>query len=230
MCQTDIQFLAARFRREYIIIMSALIQYSLFDTSVFVAKIKESPKRNRFNAWENFYTVYMYDFTAYHTFCTDLRKRVENFPNDPITKSLLIFLKLEPIGDNQIKAIKILSFYALLIYLYSREDEPIFREYFFILDEEGKRIPLGDEKHIYRIATLHRIKEQIYNYCNINPFESFETKQLEGLIIWGKDKQAEIPNTWDLSIKDRAVLHIKLLRLLRKGFSIKEALNDIQKR
>ena len=88
----------------------------------------------------------------------------------------------------------------------------------------------GDEQHIFRIKTLHKLYSLIYGYCYINIFEKFEKKDLNGLIVWGEDRQAEIKNTCYLSLKDRVTIHIKLLRLLRKGFSIEEALYAIQKR
>lgn len=88
----------------------------------------------------------------------------------------------------------------------------------------------GDEQHIFRIKTLHKLYSLIYGYCNINIFEQFEKKDLNGLTIWGEERQAEIKNTSYLPLKDRVTFHIKLLRLLRKGFSIEEALYDIQKR
>ena len=85
----------------------------------------------------------------------------------------------------------------------------------------------GDERHIFRIKTLHKLYSLIYGYCNVNIFERFESKKYNGLTIWGEDKQAEITNTYYLSIKDRLKTHIQLLRLLRKGFSIKESLERI---
>lgn len=75
----------------------------------------------------------------------------------------------------------------------------------------------GDERHIFRIRTLHKLYSLIYGYCDIDIFESFEKKELYGLTIWGEDKQAEIKGSEMLPIKDRVLLHIKLLRDLRKG-------------
>lgn len=88
----------------------------------------------------------------------------------------------------------------------------------------------GDERHIFRIKTLHKLYSMLYGYSGVNVFEQFERKDLNGLTIWGEERQAEIKNTSYLPLKDRVTLHIKLLRLLRKGFSIEEALYDIQKR
>jgi hypothetical protein len=87
---------------------------------------------------------------------------------------------------------------------------------------------LGDEKHIFRIAVLQRLYSAIYGYCDINIFEQFERKEKDGLIIWGEDRQAEIANTCFLPLGDRVKIHLKLLRLLRNGFSIKEALCQIK--
>lgn len=88
----------------------------------------------------------------------------------------------------------------------------------------------GDERHIFRIKTLHKLYSMLYGYSGINIFEQFEKKDINGLTVWGEEKQAEIQNTSYLSLRDRVRLHIKLLRLLRKGFSIEEALNGISKR
>lgn len=88
----------------------------------------------------------------------------------------------------------------------------------------------GDERHIFRIKTLHKLYALIYGYTGVNIFEQFEKKNIGGLIVWGEEKQAEIQNTSYLPLKDRVTTHIRLLRLLRKGFSIEEALNGISKR
>lgn len=87
---------------------------------------------------------------------------------------------------------------------------------------------LGDEKHIFRIKTLQKLYSIIYGYCNINLFEDFEKKEADGLVIWGEDKQAEIMNTWNLSLGKRVKIHIKLLRYLRSGFSVSESIERIK--
>lgn len=86
----------------------------------------------------------------------------------------------------------------------------------------------GDEKHILRIETLHKLYSMIYGYCNINLFEQFERKDIDGLTIWGEDKQAEISNTWNLPLKDRVKLHLRLLRYLREGLSVRESLERVR--
>lgn len=88
----------------------------------------------------------------------------------------------------------------------------------------------GDERHIFRIKTLHKLYSLIYGYSGVNIFEQFEKKEINGLTIWGEEKQAEITGTSNLPIKERVLTHLKLLRLLRSGFSVEEALSGISKR
>lgn len=86
----------------------------------------------------------------------------------------------------------------------------------------------GDEKHIFRIRNLHNIHSLLYGYCDINIFEQFEKKEYKGLTIWGEDRQAEITGTNKLPIQVRLLLHLRLLRYLRKGFSIEESLERLK--
>lgn len=86
----------------------------------------------------------------------------------------------------------------------------------------------GDERHIFRIKTLHKLYSLIYGYSGINIFEQFERKDINGLTVWGEEKQAEITGTSNLSIKERVLTHLRLLRLLRSGFSVKESLERIE--
>ena len=85
----------------------------------------------------------------------------------------------------------------------------------------------GDERHIFRIRNIQHIYSLLYGYCDINIFEQFEQREYKGLTIWGEDKQAEITNTGFLPLKDRLLLHLRLLRYLRKGFSIEESLRKL---
>ena len=79
--------------------------------------------------------------------------------------------------------------------LKQKQDEVL--EKCWLRDERGNRLRDSDENHIYRVKTLHRLYELIYNRLNINVFEQFERKDLEytfapGLTVWGEEKQAEI--------------------------------------
>lgn len=120
-------------------------------------------------------------------------------------------------------------------------------------DDTGFYQYYGDEKHIFRIKVLHKIYSAIYNLlvCNevIGLFDKFDEKNIDGLYIWqdiytkgvyqyrGQNYQGEefeykgacILGTEKLSIKNRVKLHIRLLRYLRKGFSVKEAVLNLKK-
>ena len=86
----------------------------------------------------------------------------------------------------------------------------------------------GDERHIFRIKTLHKLYSIIFGYSGVNVFEQFERKDLNGLTVWGEERQAEIQNTSYLPLRARVTLHIRLLRYLRKGFSVEESLERIK--
>lgn len=86
----------------------------------------------------------------------------------------------------------------------------------------------GDERHIFRIKTLHKLYSLIFGYCNVNIFEQFERSDINGLTIWGEDRQAEIENSCYLPLKDRVTIHLRLLRYLRKGFSVEESVERVR--
>ena len=87
-------------------------------------------------------------------------------------------------------------------------------------DEYGNKLKDSDEQHIYRIRTLHKIYEQIYAYY----IASFSLEK-QGLRIDAEEKQAWLDiDDLKMSIKNRVIIHIRLLRLLRRGLSIKEAI------
>lgn len=84
----------------------------------------------------------------------------------------------------------------------------------YILDENGKRKRDCDEVHIFRISALQKIREQIFNEIM---FKRMSGKLLKGdfITICYEEQQAEIKDSWSMSIKDRVKAHIKLLRKLR---------------
>lgn len=93
---------------------------------------------------------------------------------------------------------------------------------FFHINPDTNEIQYdGDERHIFRIKVLHCLYTRIYEFCNIDLFEQFEQKEIDGLIIWSEDRQAELNGTADLPIKYRVLLHLRLLKLLRKLHSDK---------
>ena len=61
---------------------------------------------------------------------------------------------------------------------------------------------------------------------------NFEPKsyELDGLIVHPSDKQVEIKNTWSLPIKDRVIVHSKLLKMFRnRDKELYSSLTSIQK-
>ncbi len=128
---------------------------------------------------------------------------------------------------------------------------------FAIYNEDGTIKLLGDQRHIYRIATLHQIYEEIgkkllkgvqFDWYKDNVFE------IEGIKVyyeyyeqglykhktardgWRSFKQeescyisAEIDKTQELSLKNKLKIHIKLLRGLRRGLSTQEVMKEVKR-
>lgn len=86
----------------------------------------------------------------------------------------------------------------------------------------------GDERHIFRIRNLQNIYSKLYGFTGVNPFERAEKITMHGLMVWLEDMQAELEGTEMLSIKDRLKIHIKLLRLLKQGLDVKEAVEIVK--
>ena len=101
-------------------------------------------------------------------------------------------------------------------------------EFWHLNPDTGEREYNGDEKHIFRVKTLHKLYSILYGYCVDDVLEQFEIKHKDGMTLYGEDQQAEITGTSNLSIKYKVLLHIKLLRLLRKGFTVKDALMEMK--
>jgi hypothetical protein len=223
--------------------MAAQVQTSLFDNALYVVtnnplpQIEEKQTRKRYNRWKNFYTTEMYDYSTYHKFCVDV------WDKSVLINNLWLALK-----TNNINLFNALSLYAIFVFPADyKKDERTFREWFYILDENGKRQPLGDYLHIHRMPTIYKIYRKIYDWLGLNPLsrdingDKFEDFTYKGLKVWRYefakcadeptyvDYGAEIYGSSNIGIKDRVTLHIKLLRLLRKGFSIEESLRKIER-
>lgn len=124
--------------------------------------------------------------------------------------------------------------------LKAKQDEIL--ELCYVRDKDGHLLRDSDENHIFRYPTLAKIYNLIYNLIGANPFvESYEQDGLivsrdvytkedyeyQGKMYKGQEfvnVSASIKGTDNLPIKQRVIIHIRLLRLLRKGLSIKEAL------
>lgn len=84
----------------------------------------------------------------------------------------------------------------------------------YIRDDKGRPLRDCDEKHIFRSGTLQRLHEQIYAELGLNPFAE-SSYEVNGLIVYPEEKQAELKDSWNMSLSDRVKAHIKVLRKLR---------------
>lgn len=133
-----------------------------------------------------------------------------------------------------------LKFRELLNILLKDKNSSLYKNQWEILevcymrDEKGMKMRDSDEAHIFRAGAMQKIYEKIFDYTGVIPiltpgaFESFKVIKENGLNIYPCECQAEIENSWQLSLEERLRLHIKLLRLLREGFSIEEGLKRIK--
>ena len=138
---------------------------------------------------------------------------IYQYDRDKFTKLLKIWLQTDEGKNRTLETLK------------AKQDEIL--ELCWVKDDRGNKLRGSDEEHIYRYRSLEKIHELLYNQLGVNPFMSNSYEQ-DGLHIIPDEQQAEILNTWQLPIKKRIMLHIRLLRLLRKGLSIKEALWQMQ--
>ena len=84
-----------------------------------------------------------------------------------------------------------------------------------------------DEKHIYRIKNLCDIHKKLFD--KVNPETMWNSKgsvERDGLVSHLDTREAEIKGTWQLPIKKRLKLHIRLLWLL-KDYSVTESMDWI---
>lgn len=182
---------------------------------LFECKVKT--KRIHFKPnWDKFYTVYMFDQTKYHR----LMEAVVNKDESKLS------------ADER----ELLKGYTI----FQREE---IKEFCYVRDNEGNKKPLGDERHIFRIRTLHKIYAKLYEYAHLNPLLAKEEvinrlkyqddltlaesaiicrlKYLnnKGYTIHFDElgNTLEIKGTELLPIAERVKAHIDLLRRLKRG-------------
>lgn len=102
----------------------------------------------------------------------------------------------------------------------------------FIRDKEGNKLRDSDEPYVLSEYRLQRIHELIYEILVSKGIISLFSIQkrlahmmnekipekpyiLKGLMIYPEEKQAEIYGSWELPLKDRILVHLKLLKKLR---------------
>lgn len=184
----------------------------------FDCEIKVKEKRVRFKPdWDKFYTVNMFDNTKYHSYMEAVANRD--------------FAKL---SDSEKELLQ--GFTA-----FQREE---IKELCYVRDDDGNKKPLGDEHHIFRLKTLHKIYSKLYEYAHLNPLLANEktinrlkyqqdlTLCESAIICRLKDlnnkgfkvnfdddfgNTLEIEGTEMQSIKERLKAHLDLLRRLKRG-------------
>lgn len=132
--------------------------------------------------------------------------------------------------------------------LYKKQKEIL--ELCYIKDEKGQPLRDCDEKNIISIRALHYepifnvlqkkrqvgYHEKLYEYLmgiGVVPVlmteeEKNSSFEYKGLMIYCYDKQAEILGSWDLPIRERVLLHKKLLKMLYNGIDLEEALRELR--
>lgn len=202
-------------------------QIQLFQhTLTFEKRLRYAP------IWKKFYTVYKFDYSVYHRLCNDICEK------EYFRWIVINYLRFYSQDIN-------LLAYFMLVNALRKFEEPKIRELCFILDAEGKKQFLSDEKHIFRVRTLQNIYTKLFEYAEfplfVNNFSvkaaqtakelSFsdaallckvEQLQKQGFRVhFDNDTtlspQLEIAGTEMLPIKERLKAHIELLRYLKNG-------------
>lgn len=171
-----------------------VVQYDLFSEAK-VIQIKEPPQPQ----WDKFYSVYAFDEIKYHKLLAEYFKEHNK----------------------------------LGIYDLTNREIGVIRKQCYALDKEKQKQHLGDEKHIYRYAILNKIQTELSKYLEYSISKKNYTDLNNGLIMWKesyevKNKivnyyQIEIIGTENLSLKERVIKHLTLLRLLRNKVPVTEA-------
>ena len=173
-------------------------------------KVEENTRiRYEVPTYIKFYSIYQYD-------------------REKFTKLLKIWLETDEGKNRTLETLK------------AKQSEIL--ELCYKRDENGNKLRDSDEQYVKWVKPLTTIYELIYNQIGANPFiEDYEQDGLrvirdvyteeeyeyQGKTYKGQkfvNVSASIKGTDNLPIKQRVIIHIRLLRLLRKGLSIKEAL------
>lgn len=108
------------------------------------------------------------------------------------------------------KCVKPMSQEEILKLCYLRDDEGIIHD--------------CDEKSIFRIRNLHNLHTILFEKINKNIWNDKGTIERDGLVSFLEERQTEIKGTWQLPVKKRVRLHIRLLWLL-KDYNIAESMD-----
>ena len=124
---------------------------------------------------------------------------------------------------------------------YTRKDFDKLKLLCYAKDEEGKKIHLGDQKHIFRFKTLNNLKSLLVKYLENRPVfhsdsvkisfdnftyyqEAYEARDPKDRII----EEIELDWIENYNIKQKINTYIKILRLCRKGMLLQQAVNYVK--
>ena len=116
------------------------------------------------------------------------------------------------------------------VYCISLEERKQIREKHYVRDFYGEKMSKNDEQHIFLIKALHNIYNAIYSYCALGQLMNEDITDIYGLLFYQEELQAEVDGFQMKSIKVRLKAHIEMLRRLRKGYTIREAVSKVRRR
>lgn len=142
--------------------------------------------------------------------------------------------------------------YHKLCEQFPNENRYKLRQQCYVLDDEGKRRPLGDEKYILSYKKLRQIMQKLANYVYYNDifnqqdcisvdfssFTLFIEKYKAGEYKWRlkefngqnfETREVEIKGTWQMPLKERYLRHWYALRLIECGENIEDACEKARK-
>ena len=116
------------------------------------------------------------------------------------------------------------------VYKIPYEERKKMREVCYIRDFYGEKMPKGDEKHIFRIATLNKLYHKLY-VMYLFSFEILhEVDNIGGILFYHEDQTAEIDGFQNKSIKERVQAIIMLMRELKKCNKTKVCVDKVKER
>lgn len=103
------------------------------------------------------------------------------------------------------------------------------REEFYVLDDFGEKLQFSDQKHIFRSHLLWRLMSAVYAQFAMKYALYEDVTNIDGLLFYQEELQCEIDGFQMKSLKVRVLAHLELLRLLKKGYDIKESVDRVRK-
>jgi hypothetical protein len=160
-------------------------------TDIFGNQQQQKKEKNRNSQWHKAYELYKFDEIGYHRATKEYLQ----------TNNIKEIARIQPTVLKEIK------------------------NAYYIKDDYGRRCPLGDERHIYRYQTLYKVMNQIAliltQGIEFNSDADYVENNVRIMVNYYDNNEynerlAEIIDTHSLTIRERVILHLNLLRKLRK--------------